>query len=299
MNWYLLRVNFNNELLVRNQIIEEALRQNLDDFFDDIIVPLQKAIEIEDAGKIIKDKPFYPGYVLVKMVVTPDTRFLVESIEGVIGFVGDHGEPMPLAKDELRKILEEPQIVLEEGLKATRNSLEKLLTKITKDSFPQDKESQQEPSGGSDSGFNMQPKSESKQILDDFLTEENLANQLQQINEVMKAVEPEKVESVVSETIRRDSSMIKSLKEFHQYKCQFPGCNVKIPKKSGGFYIEVAHIKPVKNGGQSVIGNLLVLCPNHHMMIDYGDFEVIEQTKDTLKAYLNGRYVEIKLPFFD
>ncbi|MDP2846091.1 MAG: HNH endonuclease, partial [Candidatus Methanoperedens sp.] len=90
--------------------------------------------------------------------------------------------------------------------------------------------------------------------------------------------------------------LVKTLKELCQFRCQFPGCNVRIPKKDGGYYIEVAHIEPVSQGGKSVIGNLLVLCPNHHKEFDYGALEIIEQTTDYLCGKLNGKEFEISFP---
>ena len=67
-------------------------------------------------------------------------------------------------------------------------------------------------------------------------------------------------------------------------------------KKDGGFYIEVAHVQPVEKGGTSVLGNVVVLCPNHHKEFDYGDLQVIEQTEELLHGKLNGIEFRIALP---
>jgi predicted restriction endonuclease len=64
---------------------------------------------------------------------------------------------------------------------------------------------------------------------------------------------------------------------------------------NGNYYIEVAHIKPVSKGGQSIIGNLLVLCPNHHKAFDYGKLQIIEQDESHLKGVLNNEQFEIKI----
>jgi predicted restriction endonuclease len=50
----------------------------------------------------------------------------------------------------------------------------------------------------------------------------------------------------------------------------------------------VAHIAPVRAGGRSVLGNLLVLCPNHHKEFDLGDLEIAAQTPARLAGRLNG-----------
>ncbi len=120
------------------------------------------------------------------------------------------------------------------------------------------------------------------------------ADSLHSMNEKMKNIYPDKRIQIVEKLIRSDAKIIKLLKEKYNYTCQYPGCMTKIEKKDGGFYIEVAHIKPVAKGGQSVIGNLLVLCPNHHKLFDYGNLVISEQTETILKGLLNNEPFEIK-----
>jgi predicted restriction endonuclease len=87
-----------------------------------------------------------------------------------------------------------------------------------------------------------------------------------------------------------------ALKELCGYRCQFPDCGVAIPKRRGGFYAEVAHIKPVHKGGKSVLGNLLVLCPNHHKEFDLGECSIEDQTPIFVRGRLNGKPFEISFP---
>lgn len=133
------------------------------------------------------------------------------------------------------------------------------------------------------------------EILDNYIDSSIETNSLiHEINEKMRDVHPTKVNKLIESTLRNDTKIVKLLKEIHNYTCQYPNCNVKIPKKSGGYYIEVAHVKPVAKGGQSIIGNLLVLCPNHHKAFDYGDLNIIEQNENEIKGYLNGEKFEIR-----
>jgi hypothetical protein len=133
--------------------------------------------------------------------------------------------------------------------------------------------------------------------LDDYITKskESIFQNLIELNERMKDVPPERIEQLASTTIRKDTEIVKALKIFVDYKCQYPSCGHQIIKKDGGFYIEVAHIKPVRQKGQSVLGNLIVLCPNHHKEFDYGDLKIIEQTINKLVGKLNGNDFEIEL----
>jgi len=132
--------------------------------------------------------------------------------------------------------------------------------------------------------------------LDEIVPPGALIERLHQLNAVMAEVSPERVRSIVSQTLRRDSQLVKSLKELCEFRCQFPGCGVRIPKRDGGFYIEVAHIRPLREGGRSVLGNLLVLCPNHHKEFDYGNLEIVEQTVECIRGKLNDKEFEIRLP---
>lgn len=137
--------------------------------------------------------------------------------------------------------------------------------------------------------------------LDDNIHDDkkSLFEKLAELNEKMRNVSPERIEKLVITTIRKDTKIIKALKITTDFTCQFPNCRQRIRKKNGGFYIEVAHIKPVSQNGQSVLGNLIVLCPNHHKEFDYGDLKITEQTNKKLSGQLNGNKFEFELTYHD
>jgi hypothetical protein len=134
-----------------------------------------------------------------------------------------------------------------------------------------------------------QDESSNVETLDEFATTGDLKERLHNLNEVMSSVLPLRVRTIVSQTIRRDTKLVRSLKSYYNYTCQFPKCGARIPKRNGGWYIEVAHIEAVAKGGKSVLGNLLVLCPNHHKEFDYGELEIVEQTQEIVRGRLNGK----------
>jgi hypothetical protein len=144
--------------------------------------------------------------------------------------------------------------------------------------------------------FNRQP-NEDTNTLDDNVSDDkkSITEILADLNEKMKNVSPERVEKLVSTTIRKDTKIVNALKKATDFKCQFPNCEQQIIKKNGGFYIEVAHIKPVSQNGQSILGNLIVLCPNHHKEFDFGDLTIDEQTSCKLAGKLNGKNFKIHL----
>jgi 5-methylcytosine-specific restriction endonuclease McrA len=137
---------------------------------------------------------------------------------------------------------------------------------------------------------------EDDMTLGEFVPEGRLLERLQKINSIMSGRSPRVVAAIVRKTIRRDTELVRTLKEVCDFRCQYPGCDAQIPRRQGGFYIEVAHVRPVSKGGQSVIGNLLVLCPNHHKEFDYGDLKIKEQMPSLISGSLNGREFKICLP---
>lgn len=83
------------------------------------------------------------------------------------------------------------------------------------------------------------------------------------------AAPPERVETHVQRIVR-DTNTAKTLKALYEYKCQI--CGLRIEPASGSFYIEVHHVQPLGGGhhGLDIHSNMLVLCPNHHAMFDFG-----------------------------
>jgi len=84
--------------------------------------------------------------------------------------------------------------------------------------------------------------------------------------------------------IKRDYKLIKTLKEKHNYRCQI--CNFTFKTSSGNSYCEAAHIDPISSRKKGVDApkNILILCPNHHKMLDYGAIRVISKTEVEIKG---------------
>lgn len=122
----------------------------------------------------------------------------------------------------------------------------------------------------------------------------NIEDILLNINEKMKSLKPDIIETLINKSIRKDSKIVQLLKQRHNYQCQYPGCKAYILMKNGNSYVEVAHIRPFSQGGKSVIGNLLVLCPNHHKEFDFGNLAIIKQDESFVEGHLNGNYFKIK-----
>jgi len=139
---------------------------------------------------------------------------------------------------------------------------------------------------------------EDNNVLDDFISSDksSIYILLAELNQKMQSISPKRIEKLVLTTIRNDTKIIDTIKKAADFKCQFPNCGYQIKKKNGGYYIEVAHIKEVSKKGQSILGNLIVLCPNHHKEFDYGELSINDQTITKIAGQLNGRQFEINLP---
>ena len=107
MNWFTLRVISGKEKKVRDNLLFELDFQNLSSEVENILVPSENIVEMKDGKKKVKEKVFFPGYILIHMTDNKDARYLVENTTGVISFVGPNGEPLPLKEQEITRILGE------------------------------------------------------------------------------------------------------------------------------------------------------------------------------------------------
>ena len=101
--WYVVHTYSGYENAVKTTIEKFVSNRHLEDMIVDIQIPLETVTEINDSGvaKEVERKVF-PGYVLIKMVMTDDTWHLVRNVRGVTGFVGEaSNNPIPLSDDEV------------------------------------------------------------------------------------------------------------------------------------------------------------------------------------------------------
>ncbi|MBD3273914.1 MAG: transcription termination/antitermination factor NusG [Candidatus Marinimicrobia bacterium] len=107
MDWYAIRGYSGKEKKIKETIMMEAERNDLDDLVDQVMVPSENVVEMRDGKKRVRDKVFFPGYILVKMELTKETQYLIENTPGVLNFVGPKGAPQPLRPEEVKRILGE------------------------------------------------------------------------------------------------------------------------------------------------------------------------------------------------
>ena len=102
--WYVVHTYSGYENKVKTDLEKTVKNRELEEYFFDIVVPMEEQIEIKDGKRKANLKKVFPGYVLVKMIVTEETWYIVRNTRGVTGFVGSGTDPIPLTEQEIRQM---------------------------------------------------------------------------------------------------------------------------------------------------------------------------------------------------
>ena len=102
--WYVVHTYSGYENKVKTDLEKTIKNRELEEYFFDIIVPMEEQIEIKDGKRKTNIKKVFPGYVLIKMIVTEETWYIVRNTRGVTGFVGSGTDPIPLTDSEIRNM---------------------------------------------------------------------------------------------------------------------------------------------------------------------------------------------------
>lgn len=103
--WYVIHTYSGYENKVKANLEKRVESMQMDDRIFRILVPMEEEIEIKDGQRKVSKKKFFPGYVLVEMVMTDDSWYVVRNTTGVTGFVGTGSKPVPLQENEANKLL--------------------------------------------------------------------------------------------------------------------------------------------------------------------------------------------------
>ncbi len=102
--WYVVHTYSGYENTVSATIEKHVESRGLHDMIVDIQVPMETVTEITDNGPKTVERKVFPGYVLVKMVMTDETWHVIRNIRGVTGFVGAANKPIPLTEEEIQAL---------------------------------------------------------------------------------------------------------------------------------------------------------------------------------------------------
>lgn len=112
--WYVAHTYSGYENKVMADIEKTVENRNMHDIIQEIRVPMEEVVEIKDNQKKVVERKVYPGYVMVKMVMTDESWYVVRNCRGVTGFVGPGSKPVPLSETEIENMgLEHKSIKLD------------------------------------------------------------------------------------------------------------------------------------------------------------------------------------------
>ena len=130
--WYVVHTYSGYENTVAASIDKAVENRGLRDLITDVNIPMETVTEITDNGPKTVERKVFPGYVLVKMVLTDETWHLVRNVRGVTGFVGSGNKAIPLTDDEIAALgVEKREVVVAyqvgDSVKITDGALESFI----------------------------------------------------------------------------------------------------------------------------------------------------------------------------
>lgn len=104
MSWYVVHTYSGFEHKVKVSLEERVKSLKRESFFQEVVVPEENVVELVKGQKRTTKRRFFPGYILVKMILTDETWHIVKNTPKVTGFVGDKLKPVPVSEAEIQKM---------------------------------------------------------------------------------------------------------------------------------------------------------------------------------------------------
>ena len=115
--WYVVHTYSGYENAVSAAILKAAENRRMTDLIREVNIPMETVTEYTDAGEKTVERKVFPGYVLVKMIMTDESWHLVRNVRGATGFVGSDGKAVPLTEQEIINLgVERQEIVVGYGV---------------------------------------------------------------------------------------------------------------------------------------------------------------------------------------
>jgi transcriptional antiterminator NusG len=129
LRWYVVHAYSGMEKAVERNLRERIDRSGMTPKFGRILVPTEEVVEMKNGKKSVSERRFFPGYVLVEMVMDDDTWHLVKHTSKVTGFVGGaRNRPYPISEDEVMKIVNQMQ----EGVEKPKHKVEWVVGEVVR-----------------------------------------------------------------------------------------------------------------------------------------------------------------------
>ncbi|PSR05358.1 MAG: transcription termination/antitermination factor NusG [Bacteroidetes bacterium SW_10_40_5] len=103
--WYVVKALSGQEKKVKQFIEAELELENLQDYVKQILIPMEKVVQLQKGKKVTKERNFYPGYILVETILNAEVETCIKNVNGVVNFLGNQTEAIPLRDAEVNRIL--------------------------------------------------------------------------------------------------------------------------------------------------------------------------------------------------
>ena len=104
-NWYVLRAVSGKESKVKEYLEAEMRNSDLGEYVSQVLIPTEKVYQVRNGKKIVKERSYLPGYVLVEAALVGEVAHHLRNITNVIGFLGGQEHPVSLRQSEVNRIL--------------------------------------------------------------------------------------------------------------------------------------------------------------------------------------------------
>ena len=105
LEWYVIHTYSGYENKVKDNLEKAVENNGMQSLIQEVIVPTEEVVEIRNGKKVTTQHKTFPGYVLVHMIITNESWYVVRNTRGVTGFVGPESKPIPLTAEELDRML--------------------------------------------------------------------------------------------------------------------------------------------------------------------------------------------------
>ncbi len=102
--WYVVHTYSSYENKVKANLEKIVENRGMQDYIVDVVVPMEEVIEDKGGKRRVTFKKIFPGYVLVKMIMSDESWYVVRNTRGVTGFVGPSAKPVPLSEEEVKSM---------------------------------------------------------------------------------------------------------------------------------------------------------------------------------------------------
>ena len=105
--WYVLHAYSGYEKKVSESIIEQSKKLGVSEYIEEVSVPTQNIVEVKRGTRVNTERKFFPGYILIKMVLNDDTLHIIKNTPKLSGFLGTQGKPTPISNGEVKRIIKQ------------------------------------------------------------------------------------------------------------------------------------------------------------------------------------------------